>query len=91
MDPAALARLKAYLHVDHDEDDALLMSLYASAAAYLANAGIPPCTSPLYECAAYGLVLEWYDGGTTSGAVTVGLRQIINQLKLTVSNLDTVL
>lgn len=91
MDPAALARLKAYLHVDHDEDDALLTSLYASAAAYLANSGIPPCTSPLYECAAYGLVLEWYDGGTTSGAVTVGLRQIINQLKLTVSNLDTVL
>lgn len=91
MDPTALARLKAYLHVDHDEDDALLTSLYASAAAYLANAGIPPCTSPLYECAAYGLVLEWYDGGTTSGAVTVGLRQIINQLKLTVSNLDTVL
>lgn len=91
MDPAALARLKAYLHVDHDEDDALLTSLYASAAAYLANAGIPPCTSPLYECAAYGLVLEWYDGGTTSGAVTVGLRQIINQLKLMVSNLDTVL
>lgn len=91
MDPAALARLKAYLHVDHDEDDALLTSLYASAAAYLANAGIPPCTSPLYECAAYGLVLEWYDGGTTSSAVTVGLRQIINQLKLTVSNLDTVL
>lgn len=91
MDPAALARLKAYLHVDHEEDDALLTSLYVSAAAYLANAGIPPCTSPLYERAAYGLVLEWYDGGTTSGAVTVGLRQIINQLKLTVSNLDTVL
>lgn len=91
MDSAALARLKAYLHVDHDEDDTLLTSLYASAVAYLANAGIPSGTSPLYERAAFGLVLEWYDGGTTSGAITVGLRQIINQLKLTVSNLDTVL
>lgn len=91
MDSAALARLKAYLHIDHDEDDTLLTSLYASAAAYLANAGIPSGTSPLYEQAAFGLVLEWYDDGATSGAITVGLRQIINQLKLTVSNLDTVL
>lgn len=91
MDSDALARLKAYLHMDHSEDDTLLSSLYASAVAYLGNAGIPLRESPLYELAAFGLVLEWYDSGTTNGAITVGLRQIINQLKLTVSNLDTVL
>ena len=89
MDSAALKRLKTYLHVDHDEDDTLLASLYSAATVYLSNAGIPADSSDLYELAAFGLVLEWYDSGSTS-SITVGLHQIISQLKLKVSNLDTV-
>ena len=48
MDSAALKRLKTYLHVDHDEDDTLLASLYSAATVYLSNAGIPADSSDLY-------------------------------------------
>ena len=76
-----LTALKRYCHVDHDEDDALLVQLYAAAVEYLTNAGIPPLPTALYKLAAHALVLEWYDGAPI-GTVTVGLRQLINQQKL---------
>lgn len=80
MDEAKLKSLKAHCHVDYDDDDAQLTMLYNAAVAYLGGAGIVNDGSELYRLAAFSLVLEWYDAGQV-GAVTVGLRQIINQLK----------
>lgn len=77
-----LTALKRYCHVDHDEDDALLVQLYAAAVEYLSNAGIPPLPTALYKLAAHALVLEWYDAEGISASVSVGVRAIINQLKL---------
>ena len=89
MDADKLARLKAYMHVE-DEDDGLLCSLYEAAAAYLRGAGIsePPAQSPLYELATFGLTLGYYDElrRTDQDGPRVeenpALRRIINQLKL---------
>lgn len=82
MTAEKLAALKAHMHVDHDEDDGQITSLYHAAKAYLLGAGIAPSESELYELAAASLTNEWYDGGGTSAPLSVGLRQIINQLKL---------
>lgn len=76
-----LQRLKAYVKPDHDEDDELLQALWCAAVEYLANAGVPESDSDLYWLAAAGLVLDWYDSGAV-GAPVVGLRAVINQLKL---------
>lgn len=90
MDTETLSRLKQHLRIDHDEDDGYLCMLYAAATEYLTGAGILPSASNLYWLAAAGLVLEWYDAGTTATGLSVGLRQVINQLKLTaVSNTGT--
>ena len=80
MNEQTLAALKAHCHVDHDDDDVQLSMLYLAAVAYLYGAGIVNNGSELFKLAAFSLVLEWYDAGQV-GAVTVGLRQIINQLK----------
>lgn len=81
MDAATLALLKKHCHIDHDDDDAQLTMLYGAAVEYLADAGIAMAETDRYRLAAFSLVLEWYDAGQV-GAVTVGLRQLINQLKL---------
>ena len=81
MPEEKLQRLKAYVKPDHDEDDSLLQDLWAAAVEYLANAGVPESESSLYWLAASGLVLDWYDSGAV-GTPVVGLRTVINQLKL---------
>lgn len=81
MDTDTLALLKKHCHIDHDDDDAQLTMLYGTAVEYLADAGISMADTDKYRLAAFSLVLEWYDAGQT-GTVTVGLRQLINQLKL---------
>lgn len=80
MDEATLTALKAHCHVDHDDDDEQLRFLYGAAVEYLAGAGID-AGGEKYQFTAFSLVLEWYDGAPI-GTVTVGLRQLINQQKL---------
>ena len=86
MDTDKLARLKRYMRVDHDEDDDLIQSLWLAAVSYLQNSGITDDGSDLYWLAAAGLTLHWYDGAPavigSGDNVSLGLRHIINQLKL---------
>ncbi len=81
MDAETLKALKAFGHVDYDDDDAELTRLYRAAVAYLDGAGIPADGSELHQQAAFLVTMEWYDAGQV-GPVTVGTRQLINQLKL---------
>lgn len=76
-----LRKVKKFCRIDHDEDDDEVADLIASAKAYLAGAGIPPA-SPLYELTVKNLVLHWYDNREDGKTLTVGLRQLINQQKL---------
>lgn len=85
MDADRLQELKAYMHVDHDLDDAKITRLWGAAVGYLEGAGIPQDGSDLVWLATAGLTLHWYDHpeaeGTDTG-ILLGLRNIINQLKL---------
>lgn len=84
MKPVDLPLLKGYMKVFHDDDDSLISTLWVAAGDYLSRAGIPDDGSELYWTAAAGLVLYWYDGAPvgTDDNVSVGLRTVINQLKL---------
>lgn len=79
-----LPLLKGYMKVYHDDDDQLIETLWQSAGEYLEGAGIPDDSSSLYWTAAAGMTLYWYDGAPvgTDDNISVGLRTIINQLKL---------
>lgn len=83
-DAATLTALKQHCHIDHDSDDAQLSQLYNAAVEYLAGAGVPATASASerYRLCVFTLVNDWYDGAATLGSCTVGLRQLINQLKL---------
>lgn len=78
MDAETLAALKAHCHIDHDDDDKQLIFLYHAAVAYLDGVDTE---GELYQFALFSIVAEWYDGAPI-GTVTLGLRQVINQLKL---------
>ena len=85
MKSAELAALKAHCHIDHNGDDAQLTALYDAAVEYMEGAGVP---TPSQKCERYtlcvfALVNDWYDGTASLGSCTVGLRQLINQLKMT--------
>lgn len=86
MDAANLRELKLYMHVDHDHDDVIIMRLWAAAWDYLEGGGISPeDTTSLAWLAAAGLTLHWYDNPELEGTdtnISVGLRKIINQLKM---------
>lgn len=86
MPAGTLAQLKLYMRIDHDEDDDVILALWNAAVEYLGNAGIVDDGKDLYWLAAAGLCLHWYDAApsvTGSGdELPLGLRQIINQLKL---------
>lgn len=79
-----LPLLKGYMKVSHDDDDQLIETFWKSAGEYLAKGGIPDDGSSLYWTAAAGLTLYWYDGAPvgTDDNISVGLRTIINQMKL---------
>lgn len=83
MKSEELAAVKAFCHIDHDDDDKLVASLYAAAIEYMDRAGVPTPAkkSELYTLCIHSLVNEWYDGQSFAGNCTVGLRQLINQLK----------
>ena len=88
MDADKLARLKAYMHAE-DEEDGLLCSLYEAAVTYLSGAGISdtPARASLYELAAFGLTLGYYDEMRRTDQdnprveENPALRRIINHLK----------
>lgn len=87
MDADKLARLKAYMHAE-DEEDGLICSLYEAAVTYLSGAGISdtPARASLYELAAFGLTLGYYDEMRRTDQdnprveANPALRRIINQL-----------
>lgn len=88
VSPDKLAAVKRYMRVDGDEDDLIITPLYEAAVLYLKNAGIDePATEPeLYNLAVWGLTLHYYDHRDavgTEASFPIGLRPIINQLKLT--------
>lgn len=87
MTPEELASVKAYMRVDGTEDDVIISALYKAAVLYLGNAGIQPPTDDrdLYDLAVWSLTLYYYDHRAAVGneaELPVGLRPIINQLKL---------
>ena len=84
-DAQMMEALRAHCHIDHNYDDTQLQMLYGAATDYLSKAGIPypeqGQSVDQYQLTAFSLVLEWYEGAAV-GSVTIGLRQLINQLKL---------
>lgn len=78
MAPADLHLLKQYMHVDHDDDDTLIETLYIKANRYLEKAGAVTDDPEDSWLAAAALTLQWYDGTP----LPPGLQQVINQLKL---------
>lgn len=82
-----LAAVKRYMRVDGDDDDAVIEALQDAAILYLQNAGIekPAGDSSLYNLAVWSLTLHYYDHRDSVGneaSFPIGLRPIINQLKL---------
>ena len=72
-----LKDLKAYMHVDHDEDDALIRRLWNAQVRQLSKNGIS-VTSDDGWLAAAGLTLQAYDGTP----LQPGIQTLINGLKL---------
>lgn len=77
MDAADLKLLKQYMHVDHDDDDALITKLWTAHTTRLAKNGIPSDSDDGWLAAA-GLTLQSYDGTP----LLPGIQQLINGLKL---------
>lgn len=94
-DAARLEACKRYMRVDGEDEDEVIHALMSAAQAYLEKAGIVPERSPAaqYDLALWGLTLHYYDHREAVGnetAFPIGLRPVINQLKLTAgSGLDT--
>lgn len=78
MDPAELKLLKQYMHVDHDDDDALIQKLWADSTRYLKRGGATTDDSADSWYAAAALTLQRYDGTPLPD----GVQRVINQLKL---------
>lgn len=79
MAAEALALLKQYMHVYHDDDDVLINRLWDDSIREMSRGGA--LTDVFDDCwyAAAALTLEKYDGTPLPDAA----RRIINQLKLT--------
>lgn len=85
MTDEVLRELKLYMHVYHDDDDALIKRTWGAAVEYLENAGISQDDTSLVWLATAGLTLHWYENPGFTGTDTsmpVGVRTAINQLKL---------
>lgn len=85
---SALDKCKAYMRVEHAEEDALIASLMDAAEIYLMEAGAQRTgeNSSLYDLAVWSLTLHYYDHRDAVGSeapIPTGLRPILNQLKLT--------
>ena len=75
--------LMLYCRVDGEEASTLLEQLADSAEEYLTTAGAQrtEANSNAYDLTVKALVLHWYDN-PEGGTLPPGLRQLINQLKL---------
>lgn len=87
VSPEELAAAKRYMRVDGDEDDEIISALYEAAVIYLRNAGIDERyeSLPLYNLCVWALTLHYYDHRDAVGTEApfpIGLRPILNQLKL---------
>lgn len=100
LDPEELSAAKAYMRIEGEDEDSLVMSDVLAARTYLEEAGVslPAKDSgrrALYDLACYALALAYYERRETTGAAledNPAIRRTINQLKLTeppVSKLDT--
>lgn len=78
MEPDELKLLKQYMHVDHDDDDALIQKLWNEATRYLKKGGAATDNPEDGWLASAALTLQWYDGTP----LPPGLQQVINQLKM---------
>lgn len=91
MDELELARLKSYMRVDHDDDNELILSLWAAAVEYLSGDAASQSDSQLFWLAAAALTLHWYDNpgfvGTDIGLPTGG-RTVVNRVKLDLGGAD---
>ena len=78
--------IKAYLYIDTDDEDNLLMSMKSAAETYLENSGVHmDYENPLYCTAVKMLVAGWYDTrDTINGKDTISamFKSIITQLAL---------
>ena len=82
ISPEKLAELRSHMRADEATDEEI-RSYFDAAAEYLQNMGVTPATEGLCWLAIRGLCLEWYDGGAMcQPAVAVGLRKVLNQLKM---------
>ncbi len=77
---------KEYMHVDFDEDDALITSLLAASDGYLEGAGVNrDINSQMYDLIAFDMTLRVYDGrdeDAAHAATSQIARQMLTQLKL---------
>lgn len=73
-----LKLLKQYMHVDHDDDDALIQKIWTGKIGELTRAGAVTDNPDDYWLAAAGMTLEAYDGTP----LPPGVQKLINQLKL---------
>lgn len=78
MDTDNLKLLKQYMHVDHDDDDALIQKFWATATNSLRRGGVMAGSTDDWWLAAAALTLQWYDGTP----LPEGVQRLINQLKL---------
>ena len=82
-----LAACKAYMRAEEETDEAIA-PFYDAAVSYLAGTGIqkPETEDSRYTLAVHGLTLYYYDHrDDVEGSVApfpIGLRPVINQLKL---------
>lgn len=91
LHPEELAAAKAYMRIEGDEEDSLVVSMVMAARAYLEGAGVslPPAGSDrrsIYDLACHGLALSYYDHREETGTALAdnpALRRAINQLKYT--------
>ncbi len=89
--PEELAAAKAYMRVEGEEDDALVVDTVLAARTYLAGAGVtlPPAGSgkrALYDMACHCLALAYYERRSvdeTAPEDSKAVQRIIEQLKKT--------
>lgn len=86
MSAEQLKALKAYCHIDHDDDDELLGTLWDAAVEYLGGTACYMPDNAVYIRAVHGIVNEWYSGEALNSGVVVGLKQLVTQLKMSASD-----
>lgn len=87
---AQVVACKAYMRIDHGEDDLLIGQMCDAAEGYLSDAGCvrgaegSPAAAR-YDLALWALTLHYYDHRDAVGTeapIPLGIRPLINQLKV---------